>query len=272
MIKLNHLFCAAALAFSATASASPMLSGFSQTILAEADDDSIAVGLGGFMNLKLNGAVYNALYVNTNGNVSFGGEMDEFSPRAFNDSFYGTPFLAPLFADADTRRASNGEAVGSHGTVGYGSTQFGNRNAFAVTWSNVGYYDKKNDKQNTFQLVLVDRTDTGAGNFDFYYNYGSVQWDVRGGANNGRAGYVMTGTAADFEFAGSGAGGMLVDSGNNALAKGSNIGVAGRYGFTVRDGLVAQDMPENKQVPLPGSAGLLGIGALALGLVRRRKA
>lgn len=273
MTKIPSLICAAALAFGANASATPILSGFSQTTLDSADDASTKVDLAGGMKLTLNGSTYKSLYVNTNGNVSFGNTLTAYSPLPFSTS-YELDFLAPYFGDADTRENA-GEAAGSHGAVGHGYTQFAQHDAFVVTWANVGYYNKKNDKTATFQLVLVDRSDTGAGNFDFYYNYGALAWDKATGVNSARAGYHLTGTAADFEFSGSGIEGALLASGAQALAKGSNVGVDGRYGFTVRDGLVAQGIEQDAdktQVPLPGTFGLLGIGALALGFTRRRKA
>lgn len=276
LIKLQPLMCAAALAFSATAAASPILTGFSQTILAEGDDSSQRVSMAGGQKLLLNGSLYNSnsLFINYNGNLSFNGRMESYTQSAFSGA-YTHNFLAPFFADVDTRRG--GDAAGSHGSIGYGYTMFDGHQALAVTWSDVGYYPKKNDLKNTFQLVMVERADTGAGNFDFYYNYGSLQWDKSEASNYARAGYSMVGAAADFEFTGSGLGGKLLDSGANALVNGSNIGVTGRYGFVVRNGLVSEGVASKSgtpaaDVPLPGSLGLLGIGALALGFTRRRKA
>jgi hypothetical protein len=34
------------------------------------------------------------------------------------------------------------------------------------------------DKLATFELLLVDRSDTGAGNFDVEFNYDTVQWET----------------------------------------------------------------------------------------------
>ncbi|WP_342118516.1 PEP-CTERM sorting domain-containing protein [Pseudoduganella sp. OTU4001] len=183
----------------------------------------------------MNGSLYSSLFVNNNGNVSFGSGMSMFAPGAFSPntfSFDSLTFLAPYFGDVDTTNA------------------------------------------NTFQLLLVDRSETGTGNFDFYYNYGSLLWDHTQ-YGNARAGYNIAGAAADFEFAGSGVAGSMLDSGANALIKGSNVGVNGRYGFTVRGAAITQGIEAPvpaSQVPLPGTVGLLGIGALALGFTRRRKA
>ena len=70
------------------------------------------------------------------------------------------------------------------------------------------YYNNNNTTSqtttDTFQLVIIDRSDTGAGNFDFIYNYDQMLWD-RGTAS---AGYARAGWAANattgFELPGSG--------------------------------------------------------------------
>ncbi len=266
MSQLTKLFFAAALAFSASAHASPILSGFAQTKVAAVDDGSTKVNLASSMKLGLNGSIYSSLFINTNGNVSFGSGMTAYVPASFESNSYAGSFLAPFFGDVDI---SNGG-----GSIGYGSTKFEGHDAFAVTWSGVGYYPRKNDKKNTFQLVLVDRSDTGANNFDFYYNYGSIQWDKTTTADKSRAGFHLQGTAADFEFEGSGAAKQLLDSGKHALVKGSNVGLDGRYAFNVRDGVAEYGLApvDPAEVPLPGTLPLLGIGAIALAYGRRRKA
>jgi len=35
--------------------------------------------------------------------------------------------------------------------------------------------------RNAFQLVMIDRSDRGAGDFDFWFNYDYIQWDGRRG-------------------------------------------------------------------------------------------
>ena len=266
MPKLTTLLLTAVLAFSANANASPILSGFNQSFVPAADDGSTKVNLGNGMKLRLNGAVYSSLYINTNGNVSFDQALGDYSPTAFNGNSYATSFLAPFFGDVDT---TNGG-----GSIGYGNTKFDGHNTFAVTWSNVGYYPRKNDLKNTFQLLLVDRSDTGANNFDFYFNYGSIQWDKSSASEKSRAGFHVKGKPADFEFDGSGAATQLLDSGTHALVKASNVSMDGRYAFNVRKGVItfAEPVSSPAEVPLPGTLPLVGIGAIALAYGRRRKA
>lgn len=49
------------------------------------------------------------------------------------------------------------------------------RNAFGVEWPAVGYYSSRTDKRNTFELVIIDRSDITAGAFDFEFNCDSMQ-------------------------------------------------------------------------------------------------
>jgi len=81
------------------------------------------------------------------------------------------------------------------------------------------------------------------------------------------------GTAADFEFDGSGVSKQLLDAGDKALVKGSNVGVNGRYAFNVRGGVAEYSAAASPaEVPLPGTLPLLGVGAIARAFGRRRKA
>ncbi len=58
------------------------------------------------------------------------------------------------------------------------SALFQGRDAFGVTWGGVGYHSYYTDKLNAFQLLLVDRPDTGTGNFDIHFNYDQIQWEL----------------------------------------------------------------------------------------------
>ena len=64
------------------------------------------------------------------------------------------------------------------GVVTFGNGSFGGRDAFGVNWIDVGYFDQHVDKTNSFQLLFVNRADTGAGNFDLIFNYDRVQWET----------------------------------------------------------------------------------------------
>ena len=62
--------------------------------------------------------------------------------------------------------------------------------AFGVNWINVGYFNSNTDKLNRFQLILIDRSDTGPGNFDFEFNYDKIQWETGDADGSGGLGGI----------------------------------------------------------------------------------
>ncbi|MBV9676823.1 MAG: PEP-CTERM sorting domain-containing protein [Acidobacteriaceae bacterium] len=246
--------------------ASAILPGTLPNTLAKGDDvSSSAVALGfGASGINLFGQTYTSVYINTNGNVTFGGPLNNFVVNGLADGV-GVPIFAPFFADVDTTSA---------GTVSYGNLTVNGRTAFVVDWTGVGYYSRGTDKTNTFQLALFNRADTGAGNFDLEFNYGQIQWET-GNANGGTNGLGGISAAVGYsdgknlysELAGSFENGALLDGGSRALIANTlgTSGVAGRYDFQVRSGQVSVAAP----VPEPATLLLLIPGALALFLLGR---
>ena len=207
--------------------------GFNTTDFPANDDGSVAANLGFTVNYF--GSNYSDVYVNNNGNFTFGNSLGVFSASPLNSA--GLKIIAAFWADLDTR--GNGSGI-----VKYATGTVNGRSAFGATWIDVGYYNSNTDKLNSFQIILVDRSDIAVGDFDIELNYSKVLWesdDSNGGTdglggNSARVGY-SDGADVNFELPGSGVNGALIDGGSNALISNShNSEVAGRYYFPVRNG------------------------------------
>ena len=220
----------------ASAQAVRNLAGFSTNVLAANDDGSTALVATG-LSMNFFGTTYTGLYVNNNGNVTFTSAYSPYTPSGLIS--VGQPIIAPFFADVDTRGSGSG-------LVHYGNDTVNGRPAFGVEWPAVGYYSAHTNKLNTFELILINRTDTGAGNFDIEMNYGTILWetgDASGGSNglggvSAAAGYSNGTTPGTYQFPGSLVNGALINGGPNALIS-NDLGSStlGRYLFTVRSGV-----------------------------------
>lgn len=224
-----------------TALAGAVRAGFNATSHVATDDAPVpsAVSIGFTANLFW--LSFSQIFINNNGNVTLGSSSTTFTPSGLAGST--KKIFAPFFGDVDTTGAGSG-------VVTYGTGTVDGFSAFGVNWVNVGYYDAKTDKKNSFQLIFIDRSDTGAGNFDFEFNYDQIQWetgDASGGSNglggtSGTVGYTK-GTDEPrtvFEFIGSRKPGSFLDANaTTGLIKGSaGSAVLGRYVFQARSGSV----------------------------------
>ncbi|HMF76211.1 MAG TPA: nidogen-like domain-containing protein [Bryobacteraceae bacterium] len=237
----------------------------SSTLPATGDASASPVNIG--FNVNWGGTTYSQLSVNENGNITF-------ADAGYSDYSAGSltqtqrPIIAPFLADVD---------LTNHGQVTYGNLMAGGKQAFAVDYTNVGYYGDSlfgADKTNSFQVLLINN---GTGNFGIELNYDSIQWEsglasggIDGlGGGSAIAGYSTTGTAAGatFELAGSAVDGALLDGGANSLVSDSynaRDGVSGRYDFNVVNGAVAP-------APEPLSIALFAAGLVTVAAIKRKR-
>jgi hypothetical protein len=239
------------------------LAGFALATLAPTDDGSTGAVALGFKDAQGNpekinffGQRYDQLYVNNNGNVTFDRPQDTYTPYTISTN--RAKIIAPFFADVDTRGAGQPVKYGtgslltdeSHGIIN-------GHQVFAVNWLRVNYYDATSDAVdhphkdllNSFQLLLINRDDTGAGNFDIEFNYDAINWET-GDASSGHDGVGGDpGTSAHVGFSngvdtakelpGSGIAGAFLDTSSTGLIHNDNGSrMLGRYVFAARDGTI----------------------------------
>jgi hypothetical protein len=254
-------------------------SGFGSLALQPNDDGSTqAIAFDDFEQLNFDsginffGTVQNQFFINNNGNITFNRALGGYTPVAFPVA--SQPMIAPFWGDVDTSCVDCGEVfIGSP-----------NANTIVVTWSDVAYYGSggfseggdggdfgeggdffESDipaqfdaevapNRNTFQLVLIDRSDTGAGNFDVEFRYEDINWTTgtaSGGDSNG-----LGGTPAQAGYdAGDGVNFFVVPGSQTAGVVDldtapSNTGTAGIWKFAVRDGELPGDTAENPILPI----------------------
>lgn len=211
---------------------------FTTNTLPRNDDGSTGLVNLGF-SINFYGSTRTAAYVNNNGNITFTGPLSTFTPFAITGG--ATPILAPFFADIDTRNAASG-------VTQYGTGTLGGRNVFGVNWIGVGYFPSAANLLNSIQLIVTDRSDIAAGDFDFEYNYDTINWET-GGASGGSGGFGgsparvgwTNGAGTFFELNGSGVTRAFLDSNatTGLINRSLNSNVNGRYVFNVRSGIVA---------------------------------
>jgi hypothetical protein len=256
--------------------------GFDDYELIREDDSPSEFSPIGFP-INLFGTTWEDCYVNFNGNITFENSLSTYTPDPLQ--VLGYPIIAPFWADVDTRGDDSQLVTYSHGVE-----LVNGREAFGVNWVKVGYYNSKDDKLNSFQLVLIDRSDTGTGNFDIEFNYDMILWetgDVSGGVDGyggspARAG-LSNGSNQTIELQHSAQTLLQLDSNpttgipnftTGLIYRNRNSTIPGRFVFQVRSGQVLgalnvnagpdQSLPSATSATLAGTASNPAGGAVSV--------
>ncbi len=229
--------------------------GFRSRSIARNDDGSSQLEQIGF-TINFFGRQRSTLFVNNNGNVTLDSALATYTPFGLEST--RREIIAAFFADVDTRPERSA-------LVTYGQDIVGGRRAFGANYIDVGYFGNHDDKLNSFQLILIDRSDTGAGNFDIEFNYERVVWET-GDASGGAGGFGGVPAAVgwsngsgepgtSFELAGSLVPGALLDNGPRGLVRNRlNSTVRGRYLFRARNGSISPGLAISTGCPVPAAA------------------
>jgi gliding motility-associated-like protein len=136
------------------------------------DGSTLSIPLG--FNFCFYGTTYNSVFINNNGNISFGASYATFSASGFPNANF--VMVAPFWGDVDTRNLASGLPYFKKTAT-----------ALIVKWDHVGYYNSYADKVNDFQLIITDGSDPILPNGNnVAFCYGDMQWttgDASGGTN-----------------------------------------------------------------------------------------
>jgi uncharacterized repeat protein (TIGR01451 family) len=243
------------------------LPGFSADSLPRIDDNFsrnvlFSTAPSSFGPLNFFGTPYSDIWINLNGNVSFTSSFFGFTPFGLNGPTL-VPIIAPFFADVDTRPAGSSQ-------VTFGFDVVNGRPSLGINYVNVGYFNQHTDKLNNAQVILIDRSDIRAGDFDIEFNYDRILWETGDfdggigglGGTSARIGFSNgTGDPGTFfELPGSGVNGAFLDSNTSTglIHNSRNSGQSGRYIFQVRNGRV--DTP-NLTIDKVGSRTIVTAGS-----------
>jgi Nidogen-like/Putative Ig domain len=201
------------------------------------------------------GRLRSTVWVNNNGNITFDGPLATYTP--FGLVGVHSEIIAPFFADVDTRGLRSA-------LVTYGDDVINGRRAFGANYINVGYFASHDDKLNSFQVVLIERPDTGDANFDLEFNYARITWET-GDASGGVNGFGGVPAAVgwsngsgdpgtSFELPGSRVPGSFLDSGSHALIRNRQSSTSvGRYVYRARGGVILPGLTVSTGCPLPNA-------------------
>ncbi|WP_158542602.1 Ig-like domain-containing protein [Lujinxingia litoralis] len=153
------------------------------------DDGSASVSIAGvFPNgMDVLGVRFTDAWVNINGTITFEDPLAAYTPDAIPG--LSQPTIAPYFADVDFRvpiisippRERQGDMTFCEDPA---------NNRVLITWKDVGYYNKKIDKLNSFQVVLKNTEGecADAETFDVEFRYNRLEWTTGDANDSGGSG------------------------------------------------------------------------------------
>jgi hypothetical protein len=198
------------------------------------------------------GKTYSKIYVYGNGYISFGSSINNSGDilsvsRAITD--FQIPIIAPTFFTS--RYLDSG--IGSWGGGSALVSGIGNTTGLSVEWDIFEpWYNPAKDVFggfSMFMLQLVNRSDTGAGNFDFIFDF-----------------IYLYGSDAPYNFSGYAAEGNFYGYPKYA----GNFDTRDSYVFEVRDGVVTNPLPLGV-VPEPETYAMLLAGLVVVGFAAKRR-
>ncbi len=221
-------------------------SGYGQLAMGRNDDGSSArIDITSVFPQGVNffDGIYSSVYINTNGNITFNAPLSTYTPSPF--PIASRPTIAPYWGDVDTRAGVTNEPYANN--VYYA---FPDNNTMVVTWHNVGYYSFRTNKLNDFQLVLINQSQTGDGNFDVEFRYNRLEWTT-GNASGGSNG--LGGTPAQIGFDAGDRQNYYAHPDSRTAAildmvNTSNVGIPGVWRFEIREGEVSEPQDTLKDV------------------------
>ncbi|MFK7988343.1 MAG: nidogen-like domain-containing protein [Sandaracinaceae bacterium] len=257
------------------------VAGYGTSCLGKSDDGSSAsIDLTPYFpdGLRFFDRTHTSVFVNVNGNVTFGAPQACYTPEPF--PIADQPMIAPYWGDVDIRPLVSDfilrECDGPEGTVScdamtvatcHNPTDNGvwyhlEEGRMTVTWHRVGYYQCRDDKRMNFQLILTAAPGCGgAGDFDVEFRYNECGWTT-GDASGGSSGFGGTPAQAGFDA------GNLADfveimgsrsaSIHTTLCTMSNVGETGVWRFQIRSGTVI--CPDAGEVCDTGGVGVCAAG------------
>ncbi len=220
------------------------------------NDDSTFPAVGLPYSINYFGSTYNSIFVNNNGNATFGAGTGDYSPSPLNTQ-NTQPMIAPYWTDLDSRSDPLGSIAANTGGSGVYFRQV-SPTEVVMTWDRLGYYSTNYSGRAQFQLVLRDPNSVipaGEGAIGFFYD----------GVTSGTDGHTVQ--------VGFGDGLAAINTGEISLFGNSSSTVSQQVnGQHFWFGLSGEGEPiETPQgVPEPATMLLLGLGLIGVAGIRRK--